>query len=314
MSIVVPCYNESEVLSETSARLCSLLERLVRAGNISGDSALFFVDDGSRDGTWELIEKIAKSDGRVNGIKLSRNRGHQNALLAGLLTAPGDIIVSMDSDLQDDVEAVAGMIAEYSKGADIVYGVREDRNTDSWFKRFTAEMFYKLFYVLGVDFVDNHADYRLMSRRAVDALRQFGEVNIFLRAIVPLIGYKSTVVYYKRQPRYAGKSKYPLGKMISFAWQGITSFSVAPLRFVTYIGAAVFSISLLMSGYVLAVRLLTDRTVPGWTSTVLPIYLLGGIQVFCIGIVGEYLGKMYQEVKARPRFIVEKLSGKGFSN
>ncbi len=306
LSIVVPCYNEEEVLPETAKRLTGLLGRLQHSGKISENSKIYFVDDGSKDRTWEVIEALSGTYPAVHGLKLSRNRGHQNALLGGLFTAEGDALVSIDADLQDDIDAIEEMVDAYHEGYDIVYGVRKARTTDTPFKRATAEGFYKLMHLMGVDIVFNHADFRLMSRRAVEELKQYPEVNLFLRAMVPLIGYPSTQVYYDRAERFAGESKYPLKKMLAFAWDGITSFSVVPLRLITATGFIIFIASILISLWAVGIKLFTDDAVPGWASTVLPIYFIGGIQVFSIGIVGEYIGKMYLETKRRPRFIIEK--------
>ncbi len=307
LGIVVPCYNEEEVLAETSRRLLSLLDRLAKSEKISPNSIIYYIDDGSKDKTWSLIEDLSRSHKQVAGIKLSRNCGHQNALIAGLLTVENyDALVSIDADLQDDVDAIEKMLEEHEHGAEIVYGVRDDRTTDSRLKRSTAESFYHLMGFLGADIVHNHADFRLMSKRAIEAFKQYGEINIFIRGVVPLLGFRTSVVYYKRAERFAGKSKYPLKRMIAFAIEGITSFSVVPLRIISVLGLLIFAFSMVMSLYVLGVKLMTDQTVPGWTSTVLPVYLLGGIQILCIGVIGEYLGKTYQETKNRPRYIIEK--------
>lgn len=306
LSIVLPCYNEEEVLGETATRLLALLGRLKTEGKIANNSKIYFIDDGSRDHTWEIIENLAEEHAEIHGIKLSRNRGHQNALLAGLFSAEGDALVSIDADLQDDVDVIETMVDRYMEGYEIVYGVRKARKTDTAFKRATAEGFYKLMHLMGVDIVFNHADYRLMSRRTVEELKHYSEVNLFLRAMVPLIGFKSTSVYYDRAERFAGESKYPLKKMLAFAWDGITSFSVVPLRLITATGFIIFIASILISFWILGIKLFTDDAVPGWASTVLPIYFIGGIQVFSIGIVGEYIGKIYMETKRRPRFIIEK--------
>jgi glycosyltransferase involved in cell wall biosynthesis len=276
-------------------------------GVVAPNSAVYFVDDGSRDRTWELIEQLARGDEHICGIKLSRNRGHQNALLAGLFTADGDVLVTLDADLQDDVNVIPDMLAEHGRGTDVVYGVRRDRQSDSRFKRYSAQAFYRLMSVLGAESVYNHADYRLMSRRAVDALKQFREVNLFLRGLVPLVGFPSAVIQYTRRERFAGSSKYPLRRMIGLALDAVTSFSVVPLRLITLMGFLVFLLSAAMFFWSLWIRLFTTRAVPGWTSTILPIYLLGGVQILCIGIIGEYLGKLYQEAKARPRYIIEKV-------
>lgn len=307
LAIVVPCFNEEEVLPQTATRLRALLGRLRAAGRITTGSHVVFVDDGSRDGTWGLIEQLAAEDEQFRGIKLSRNRGHQNALLAGLFTADGDVLVSIDADLQDDLEVIAEMLSRHAEGMQIVYGVRNDRSSDGLFKRASALGFYRMIRALGVESIYNHADFRLLSRRAVEALKDFREVNLFLRGIVPLIGLKSAVVYYTRAERMAGVSKYPLRKMLALALDAVTSFSVVPLRLISALGFLVFLFSAAMGIWTLWVRLFTDRAVPGWTSTLLPIYLLGGLQILCTGVLGEYLGKIYQETKRRPRYIIEKV-------
>jgi polyisoprenyl-phosphate glycosyltransferase len=306
IGVVVPCFNEEEVLPETARRLTALLQAMITDGRVAAGSQVIFVDDGSRDRTWEMIEGMASSDTRVGGIKLSRNRGHQNALLAGLYTCDADVLLSVDADLQDDIQVIPEMVQAYARGAQIVYGVRNDRTSDGYFKRATAQGFYRLISALGAESVYNHADFRLMSRRAVEALKSFREVNLFLRGMVPLIGFHSAIVYYTRTERFAGESKYPLRKMITLALDAVTSFSIAPLRFITALGFLVFFLSAAMGLWTLWVRLFTDRAVPGWTSTLLPIYLLGGIQILCTGVLGEYLGRVYQETKARPRYIIEK--------
>jgi len=309
LAIVVPCYNEQDVLPETSRRLLAVLERLMVEGLASRSSQLYFVDDGSRDQTWSLIEELARADTRVHGIKLSRNCGHQNALIAGLFSAKGDAIVSIDADLQDDVTLIGEMVKRYHEGSEIVYGVREDRSADSPFKRIPAELYYRLLRLMGVEVVFNHADFRLMSRRAIEALREYREVNLFLRGIIPMLGFRTATVVYKRGERFAGRSKYPLRKMISLAAHGITSFSAAPLRLITALGVLVCLASFALVAWALWLRLFTDQAVPGWTSTVLPIYFLGGVQLLCIGVIGEYLAKLYLEVKGRPRFVVERITG-----
>jgi glycosyltransferase involved in cell wall biosynthesis len=307
LAIVVPCYNEEEALPRTAPCLLALLERLRKAGRIAFDSRIVFVDDGSRDRTWELIEGFACEDARIGGIKLSRNRGHQNALLAGLFTVAGDVLVSVDADLQDDIEVIEEMLRQHARGAQVVYGVRNDRASDGTFKRASALGFYRMIRALGVESVHNHADFRLLSRRAVEALKDFREVNLFLRGIVPLIGFSSSVVYYARSERVAGVSKYPLRKMLALALDAVTSFSVVPLRMISALGFIVFLCSAAMGLWTLWVRVFTARAVPGWTSTLLPIYVLGGLQILCLGVLGEYLGKVYQEVKRRPRYIIEKV-------
>ena len=310
--IVVPCYKEQEVLPETSRRLREKMRQLMDEGKISRRSRVMFVNDGSSDNTWAIISVLHEKEPEMfSGVNLSRNRGHQNALLAGLLTAvnDADMIVSMDADLQDDINAVDEMVDDYHKGYDVVYGVRSKRETDTFFKRFTAEGFYKVMKALGVDIVFNHADYRLMSRRAVEGLAQFTEVNLFLRGIVPQIGYKWTTVTYERAERFAGESKYPLKKMIAFAADGITSFSVKPIRLVFSTGVVVFVVSLIMLIYALVAKL-AGHTSVGWTSLMGSIWLIGGIQLLGLGVVGEYIGKIYNETKRRPRFIIESVLNK----
>ncbi|MBK8750308.1 MAG: glycosyltransferase family 2 protein [Candidatus Competibacteraceae bacterium] len=306
LAIVVPCYNEEAVLPEMVQRLFAFLDDLVHRQLISEASRVYLVDDGSQDRTWSLIAQQVAIDSRVQGIKLSRNRGHQNALLAGLLHAEGDAVISIDADLQDDLNAIEQMVEEFNAGKDIVYGVRKQRDTDTRFKRMTAEGYYRLLAMMGVEVVFNHADYRLLSRRAIEALRQFREVNLFLRAVIPLLGFSSTIVYYQRKERFAGESKYPLRKMLSLAWQGITSFSAIPLRMITVAGFMIFLGSLSITLWAIGIRLFSDQAVPGWASTVVPIYLMGGIQLLGIGVIGEYLAKTYMETKARPLFIIEQ--------
>ena len=304
LAIVVPCYNEEEIITKTLNELQGILDELRADSSIHEDSFIYCVDDGSNDRTWELIGEEHSLNKAVKGLKLAANVGHQNALLAGLLSVQSgiDCIVSIDADLQDDVTVIRDMVAEYSDGYDIVYGVRNKRGSDSIFKHYSASFFYRIMHFLGVNIIYNHADYRLISKRVVESLSSFREVNLFLRGIIPIIGFKATQVFYDRKARLAGKTKYPLSRMLSFAWDGITSFSVVPLRIVTVMGALIFLVTLLMSAWALYGKL-TGHVLPGWTSTVLPIYFIGGIQVMCIGIVGEYLGKIYMEVKARPRFI-----------
>jgi glycosyltransferase involved in cell wall biosynthesis len=305
LSIVVPCYNEQDVLPESAARLVALLDRLREVHQLSAASRIYLIDDGSRDATWRLIEALVERGLPVVGVKLSRNRGHQNALLAGLFAADGDAIVSVDADLQDDLNAIEQMLVRYRQGCDVVYGVRRSRDVDSWAKRSTAQAFYRLMDWLGAESVYNHADYRLLSRRTVEALKSYREVNLFLRGIVPLIGYRSEIVEYDRRARFAGESKYPLGKMLSLSIDAITSFSVTPLRAISVVGLIVSCVSALLGLWVLFVALFTDLAIAGWASTVLPIYFLGGIQLVSLGVIGEYIGKIYLETKDRPRFFVE---------
>ena len=305
--LVIPCYNEEEVLPETSKQLRAKMETLMAAGKISKESRIVFVNDGSKDRTWEIIESLHKENPLFQGIKLSRNKGHQNALLAGLMTVKEhcDMAISMDADLQDDIDAIDGMLEKYAEGCDIVYGVRNARDTDTAFKRKTAEGYYKVMGLLGADIVYNHADYRLMSKRALDGLEQFKEVNLFLRGVVPMIGYKSDKVYYARKERFAGESKYPLKKMLAFAWEGLTSLSVKPIRMIMTLGSVIFLVSIAMLIYSL-VRHAMGATLVGWTSTVVSIWAIGGLQLLAIGIIGEYIGKVYLETKQRPKFIVEE--------
>lgn len=307
MNIVVPCYNEQDVLGETNNRLTQLIDSLLDQGKINSDSRIYYIDDGSSDHTWDIIEDLSKHQPCVAGIKLSHNVGHQHALLAGLLTAEGDAIVSIDADLQDDVSVIEQMVDDFNlRKVQIVYGVRKQRSSDSFFKRTTADLFYKVMRSMGGEIIQHHADFRLMGRPAIEGLREFREVNLFLRGIIPLIGFKSSIVYYDRTARFAGNSKYPFKKMLSLALNGITSFSVLPLRMITVLGFLVFLISSLMGIWVLINALLKDTMVPGWASTILPIYFLGGIQVLCIGVLGEYIGKIYKETKQRPRYFIEK--------
>lgn len=305
--LVIPCYNEEEVLLETAKRLKEKINILIEKGKISEKSRITFVDDGSKDNTWSIIEHLNSSNNIFSGIKLSRNRGHQNALLAGLMTVKNycDAAISLDADLQDDINVIDKFIDKFIEGCDVVYGVRSDRKTDTIFKRTTAQGFYKVMKVLGVDIVYNHADYRLMSKRALESLEQFKEVNLFLRGIVPLIGYKSDVVLYERNERFAGESKYPLKKMLSFAFEGITSFSVKPIRLILTVGIVMFISSLVALLYFLIIWIM-GKTVQGWTTVVASIWMLGGIQLLCLGIIGEYIGKIYMESKARPKFIIDK--------
>jgi glycosyltransferase involved in cell wall biosynthesis len=306
VSVVVPCYNEEAVLPETIRRLKALLGALIDKEKIADTSHVLFVDDGSRDRTWELVRAAAAASTMIRGIKLSRNRGHQNAVLAGLLSARGDVMISVDADLQDDLNVIEEMIVACRQGNDIVYGVRKRRDTDTYYKRITAETYYWLLERFGVEVIFNHADYRLMSRRAIEALRQFSEVNLFLRGIIPQLGFPSSMIYYDRAMRFAGESKYPLSKMLSLAWQGITSFSTVPLRAITILGFLISFGAGAIAVWALYIRLFSDSAVPGWTSTVIPIYLLGGIQLLCTGVIGEYLAKMYMETKRRPHYLIEE--------
>ena len=306
--IVVPCYNEEEVLPETSKRLKAKLEQLITAGKISEKSRVLFVNDGSKDRTWEIISALHQQSPLFCGVDLTRNRGHQNALLAGLMTAKdkADAVISMDADLQDDVEAVDQMVDKFLEGVDIVYGVRSSRKKDSFFKRTTAEGFYRVMNALGAETVFNHADYRLMSKRALEGLEQFREVNLFLRGIVPMIGYRTDVVEYERGERFAGESKYPLKKMLSFAMEGVTSLSVKPLRMITGLGFLIFLVSLVMIVYNLA-RWAMGATVTGWASLACSLWALGGLILLAMGVVGEYVGKIYLETKGRPRFLIRQV-------
>ena len=303
--VVIPCYNEEEVLQETTKRLKNKLEALIHDKKISPKSKVMYVNDGSKDDTWNLIKKIHSKEKLFTGITLSRNRGHQNALLAGLMTAKdyADVVIRMDDDLQDDINAIDEMIDKYNKGIDIVYGVRSSRKKDSFFKKSTAQGFYKFMKLMGVDVVYNHADYRLTSKRVLDDFANFKEVNLFLRGMFPLVGYRSDTVHYERAKRFAGESKYPLKKMLSFAWDGITSFSVKPIRMILNLGIVIFTVSILMLIYFLIIKL-TGHAVKGWTFIVASIWLLAGIQMLSLGIVGEYIGKIYSETKRRPRYIV----------
>lgn len=305
--LVIPCYNEQEVLPETARRLTEKMTKMMEDGVISKNSRIAFVNDGSKDRTWHIIEELHRDNPLVCGICLSRNKGHQNALLAGLMTVKElcDITISLDADLQDDIEVLDQFVEQYQKGCEIVYGVRSSRKTDTFFKRFTAQGFYKMMRLMGVELVYNHADYRLMSRRALEELEGFGEVNLFLRGIVPLIGFQTGEVSYERHERFAGESKYPLKKMLSFAFDGITSFSIKPIRMITALGILIFSVSLIMLLYFLIIYFM-GRTVAGWATIVISIWGIGGLQLLAIGIIGEYIGKIYLETKSRPKYIVEK--------
>jgi glycosyltransferase involved in cell wall biosynthesis len=307
LTIVVPCFNEEEVLIETFVQLSSVVKDLIKDLLISENSKILFVDDGSKDQTWSLIENESENNPLVNGLKLARNVGHQNALLAGLETSSkqSDCVVSIDADLQDDIHVIRTFVEKYWEGFNVVYGVRDNRDADTYFKRTTALGFYRFMENIGIKLVPNHADFRLMSKRALDELYKYQETNLFLRGLVPLVGFSSTKVYYDRKERFAGESKYPLKKMLSFAFDGITSFSVAPIRFVTFIGFLSVIFSILMGGYALFQELFS-HTVTGWSSLMISIWFVGGLQLMGIGIIGEYIGKVYHEVKHRPRYAIEK--------
>lgn len=310
--LVIPCYNEEPVLRETTSRLTEKIERMVKQKLVSPKSRIMYVDDGSKDKTWALIEEMHKKNKYVEGVKLAKNRGHQNALIAGLMTAKNcaDILISMDADLQDDVEVLDDFIKEYNAGSEIVYGVRSSRKKDTFFKRNTAQLFYKLMRRLGVDLVYNHADYRLMSKKAVDELEKYSEVNLFLRGIVPQIGFRTSNVEYERKERFAGESKYPLKKMINFALEGVLSFSVSPLRVITILGLIISFASFLFLAYVV-IGHFVNGSVAGWTTTVALVSFFGGFQILCMGIIGEYIGKIYSETKRRPRYSIEKILSGG---
>ena len=306
--IVVPCYNEEAVLPETARRLREKLEALIGAGTVSPDSRVLFVNDGSKDKTWEIITRLHGECSLFSGADLSRNRGHQNALLAGLMTAKDrcDMAISMDADLQDDVDAVDRMVEEYYAGCDIVYGVRSSRKKDTFFKRFTAEGFYRVMNWMGAETVFNHADYRLMSRRALEGLAQFKEVNLFLRGIVPMVGYRTGTVEYERGERFAGESKYPLKKMLAFAMEGITSLSTKPLKMITGLGFFIFLVSVAMLVYSI-VRWAMGETIIGWASVICSVWAIGGLILLSLGVIGEYIGKIYLETKGRPRFLIREV-------
>lgn len=305
--VVLPCYNEEEVLGETSKRLLELYGKMISEGTVSPDSKIVFVDDGSRDRTWEIISGLCEQNDTYRGVKLAHNAGHQNALLGGLMTVKDecDCAVSIDADLQDDINVIPEMVKKFDNGCDVVYGVRSERKTDSFFKRTTAQGFYKFMAIMGVDVVYNHADYRLMSRRALNDLENFKEVNLFLRGLVPLIGYKSDSVYYERAERFAGESKYPLKKMLSFAFDGITSFSVKPIKVLWSMGLIVCIAAVIAAIYTLVSKFF-GYTSDGWASLMCSIWFLGGVQLVSIGIIGEYIGKIYKESKGRPRYIIEE--------
>ena len=305
LSIVVPCYNEEEVLPEAARQLEALLQEMVETGMVAPDSHVTFVDDGSSDGTWAIIQDLHRRSPRIQGVKLSRNRGHQHALLAGILTVPGDIVVSVDADLQDDLDVMKEMVQAHAAGSDIVLGVRKSRSIDTPFKRITAQGYYRFLRWMNVNVVYNHADYRLLSRRAIEALRGYEETNLFLRGLVMHLGFKTAIVTYARSARVAGESKYPLRKMIALALEGVTAFSTMPLRYITLLGFLVSFFSFLLGLWAFVGAVFFKNVVPGWASTVIPIYLLCGVQMICLGVMGEYIGKIYLETKRRPRFIIE---------
>lgn len=308
LNIVVPCYNEEAVLPECARQLSATIDAMVGEGLVDAASGIYFIDDGSRDRTWALIEGLhAERPARFHGIKLTRNRGHQNALLAGLSHVPGDALVSIDADLQDDLAAIPAMVRHFAEGCEIVYGVRTGRATDTLFKRRTAWLYYGLLRCLGVEIVPDHADFRLLGRRALEALGRYSETNVFLRAIVPQLGFRSAEVFYERHARLAGETKYTLARMIGLAINGVTSFSMKPLRFITVIGFAVALAAFLVGLWAIGLALFTTRAVPGWASVVAPLTFLGGLQLFSMGVIGEYIGKIYLEVKRRPLFEIERM-------
>jgi polyisoprenyl-phosphate glycosyltransferase len=306
LTIVVPCYNEEAVLNETILQLTNIMEHLIEDSLVSKNSKLLFVDDGSNDQTWNIIDSECKRNSFVTGLKLAGNVGHQNALIAGLETANqySDCVISIDADLQDDINVIETFVEKYWEGIDIVYGVRDSRETDTFFKRNTALFFYRFMERIGIKLIPNHADFRLMSKRALEELLKYKETNLFLRGLVPLVGFTSTKVYYDRKERLAGESKYPLKKMLAFAFDGMTSFSVAPIRFVTLLGFLAVLGSALVGGYAIVQEIL-GHTESGWTSLVISIWFVGGLQLMGIGIIGEYIGKIYREVKRRPRYAIE---------
>jgi len=308
LAVIVPCYNEEQVLYETTKRLSAVLEDLISKNKIKKDSFILYIDDGSGDNTWNIVKYVGRQYSLVKGIRLSKNQGHQNALLAGMeyVEHKCDCLISIDADLQQDEKSMMHFTDSYVNGCDVVLGIRNDRMCDSFFKRATALGFYKLMNLMGVDIIKNHADYRLLSSKAIRMLLSFKEVNLFLRGLVLLIGLKTEYIYFDVKDRYAGKSKYTLKKMFAFAWDGITSFSVVPLRLITLIGFIVFFVSLIMGGSVLY-SVIANKTVQGWASTVLPIYFMGGIQLMCLGVIGEYIGKIYKETKRRPRYFIEDI-------
>ncbi len=308
LGIVIPCYNEEEVLAETKKHIEKLINKMIEENEISKDSFICFVDDGSKDKTWDIIEEFSKNSPNFKGIKLSRNFGHQNALIAGLMQLKDsvDALISMDADLQDDISVIKQFVAKYKEGYEVVYGVREDRSKDTTFKRATAEAFYKFQDFMGIESISNHADYRLLSKKALNALAEFKEINLFIRGVIPLIGFRSCSVYYARGDRFAGESKYPFKKMLFFALDGIASFSIVPLRIITVIGFFIFLFSLFIILWILCEKFLLGSTIQGWSSVMISIYLMGGIQVMSIGIIGEYIGRVFQQSKGRPRYIIDR--------
>ena len=305
--LAIPCYNEEEVLRDSAEKLRIKYKKMMDEGKITSDSKIVFIDDGSKDKTWNIIEELHNENPVFQGIKLSCNRGHQNALLGGLMTLKdkAEAVISIDADLQDDIDTFDEMVAKYEEGCDVVYGVRSKRETDTFFKRFTAEAFYKILNKMGAKVIFNHADFRLMSRRALEAFSLYKETNIFLRGMVPLVGFKSDIVTYERSERLAGESKYPLKKMLALAWEGITSMSIQPIRLITGLGAIVFAVSIIMIIYTL-VSFFIGAAVSGWASMLCSIWAIGGLQLLAIGIIGEYIGKIYLETKRRPRYIIEE--------
>jgi polyisoprenyl-phosphate glycosyltransferase len=309
LAIVVPCYNEEEMLPKTMSVLQTLLDAMIKGGKITGVSKMYFVDDGSKDNTWRILKAAAGKNPAIVAIKLSRNKGHQNALYAGLCTAREDVVVSIDADLQDGPENIERMIEEYMKGSDVVYGVRSERKADTFIYRFTAEGYYKLMRKMGVDLVFNHADFRLMSRRALDALLEYGESNLFLRGIVREVGFPSSTVEYERRAREAGESKYPLRRLLHLAWDGISSFSTVPLRVITVLGVLASMVSFALIIWVFFIRFFTDNSIPGWSSILLPLLFFGSIQLLCLGVIGEYMAKLYAETKRRPKYHISEIAG-----
>jgi glycosyltransferase involved in cell wall biosynthesis len=306
LAIVVPCHNEQEILRTTTKTLLARLESLQDEQLTSGASTIFLVDDGSTDGTWQLISDLHAEDPRVRGLKLTRNFGHQMAVLAGMLECDADVVVTIDADLQDDEASIADMLREYHRGHELVLGVRNDRTSDTFAKRSAAAAYYRMLRMFGVDIVPHHADFRLLSRRALEELQRYPETNLFLRGLVPMLGLPTATVHYKRRPRTAGTTKYPVVRMLSLGWEGITSFSVVPLRLVSALGFMISLGALGVTIWALAVKFGFDAAVPGWASTVVPMYFLGGVQILCLGVIGEYVGKIYLESKRRPRYAVEK--------